>query len=302
MDSYGINSESMLDAANSAGRVSTQITDAGSSMKTDFSKTSKLNGGSVSEISKQLSILGSSTSSWQNIVTSNVNQGLDFDSRMSDVANDIEVPLDYTTNNAMDTNKYNAVFIAKMDGKSVDEGKETEKTEEIDDSTVAAKGLTNINDDQTKEQDYDDSTTIRGESILGNINGNQTEKQDYDDSTSVGNKKLKDISGDQTQEQEYDDNSVVRSKNLQNISGDQTQQQEYDANSNVRSQNLQDISGNQTQQQKYDDSTVIGKSILGSINSDNKTTQQSINDDAIAAAVENKKASDESDEEKQVVA
>ena len=296
-DSYGINSDSMLDAANSAGKVSTQIVDAGSSMASDFSKTSKLNGQSVGEITKQLSILGSSTSSWQNIITSNVNKGLDYDNRMSEVANDIDVPLDYTTNNSMDTNKYNAVFIAKMDGRSVDEGEQTEKASDLDESTVAAQGLVNINDDQTKEKTYDDSTTIQGESILGNINHDQTQEQTYDDSTSVGNKKLKDISGNQTEQQEYDGDSSVRSKNLTDISGDQTQKQEYNADSSVRNRNLTNISGNQTQQQEYDDSTVVGESILGSLDS-NKTEQGYLDDDAIAAAVEQEKASKDKEEEK----
>ena len=296
-DSYGINSDSMLDAANSAGKVSTQIVDAGSSMASDFSKTSKLNGQSVGEITKQLSILGSTTNSWKDVITSNVNKGLDFDNRMSEVANDINVPLDYTTNNSMDTSKYNEVFIAKMDGRSVDEGQQTDKASDLDESTVAAQGLININDDQTKTQTYDDSTTIQGESILGNINHNKTEEQTYDDSTSVGNKKLKDISGNQTEEQTYDSNSSVRSKTLTDISGDQTKAQTYDDNSSVRSRTLTDISGNETVQQEYDDSTVIGESVLGSLGS-NKTQQQYLDDNAIAAAVAQEKSSKDKDEEK----
>ena len=287
-ENYGINSDSMLDAASRAGQVSNQITDAGSSMASEFSKTSKLNGQSVGEISKQLSILGSSTSSWQKIITTNVNKGLDYDSRMSQVADDIEVPLDYTTNNTMDTNKYHVVFISKMDGRSITDGKQAEKINDIDDSTIAAQGLTNINQDQTKLQNYDDSTTIRGESILANINNNKTEQQDYDDSTSVGNKKLKDISGDQAQEQKYDSSSVVSNKNLYDMSGNQTQEQNYDGSSSVVNQNLTNISKDNTEMNNYDGSTSIsGQSILGNINQDNKSQMQALNDEVIAAAVQN---------------
>ena len=279
-ENYGINSDSMLAAASSAGQVANKVNDAGSSMRGDFANASDLNGEAVGTIANQLSMLGTATSSWQRIMTTNVNKGLEYNSRMADVAGDIEIPLDYTTNNAMDTNKYNAVFISKTDSKSVNEGEETEKVSDIDESTVAAESLFNMNEDKTKQQEYDDSTVIEGQSILGNINNNETEAQEYDDSTSVGNKKLKDISGNTTEQQNYDGNSSIRSQNLSNIAGDQTQQQEYD------------------------DSTVIGKSILGNINSDNQTQQQEIDDDAIAAAVAQNEASNkkEEDEEKQVVA
>ena len=281
-ENYGINSDSMLDAANSAGKVSTQLTDAGSSMQTDFSKTSKLNGQSVGEISKQLSVLGSSTSSWQNIITTNVNKGLEYDSRMSEVAEDIEVPLDYTTNNSMDTNKYNAVFIAKMDGRSIGEGEDADKAEDLDESTVAAESLFDMTEDKTKQQDYDDSTTITGQSVLGNISGDATQEKEYDDSTSVGNKKLKDISGDATQEKEYDDDSIVKNKTLTDISGDGTEQNELDDNLNMLKQNLSDVSGDATTEQEYDDSTTItGQSVLGSMNSNGKD----IDEDSIIASV-----------------
>ena len=231
-ENYGINSDSMLAAASSAGQVANKVNDAGSSMRGDFANASDLNGEAVGTIANQLSMLGTATSSWQRIMTTNVNKGLEYDSRMADVAGDIEIPLDYTTNNAMDTNKYNAVFISKTDSKSVNEGEETEKVSDIDESTVAAESLFNMNEDKTKQQEYDDST-------------------------SVGNKKLKDISGNTTEQQNYDGNSSIRSQNLSNIAGDQTQQQEYDDSTVIGKSILGNInSDNQTQQQEIDDDAI----------------------------------------------
>ena len=63
-ENFGIDSDSMLEAASGAGRVSSKLMDTSSSMPSDFSRASRLNGDTVKEITKQISLLGSSTGSW----------------------------------------------------------------------------------------------------------------------------------------------------------------------------------------------------------------------------------------------
>ena len=118
--------------------------------------------------------------------------------------------------------------------------------------------------EKAKEEKYDESSSITGESILANINHDQTQKKDYDDTTTVGNTKLKDITKEQTEAKEYDDSSNVQKKEIENINKDQTEKKDYD-----------------------ESSSISGQSILGSINTDNMTAKSEIDDDAIVAGVEN---------------
>ncbi len=276
-----LESESILGGATQTSRMSSDVDSAFAALASDFQGLGSLIPGVVGQIKKQSAGISRQLASYSNEVKTNVNAGIEYDSKIASLAEDIDIPLDFTANNSMDTNKYNAVFLHKGDGKSVNEGNETKKVNEIDDSTVAAQGIFDMRGETAKEEKYDD-TTIIGKSVLGNISGDQTKAQTYDDSTSVGNTKLGNIAGDQTQKQDYDASSNLTNKSLGNISGDQTQKQDYNVNSNLTNKSLGNISGDQTQKQTYDDSTVLGQSVLGSIY-DAETQAREIDDDVIAA-------------------
>jgi hypothetical protein len=306
-----MNSESILGFASNLNNSSSKTGDSGRDVLNQFQGMNKLAGETTSVISKQLASISDSMNNYKKILTNNVQKTFDFDSDMASLAERIEVPLDFTANNSMDTNKFNAIYIEKVDGESVNKGQTTKKVNEIDDSVVAAKALDDISGNVTQEQKYD-GTSIIGRSVLGNISGNQTQAQTYDDSSQVRNKgltdisgnntnevslddrtningsKLTDISGNSTNEVSLDDRTGIKGSQLNNISGNSTNEVSLDDRTGIKGSQLNDISGNASQQQGFTDSYVTGGSVLGNINFKGNTSQVKSDDDAVAANAENK--------------
>lgn len=251
----------------------------------------------MSDLSNNFTSVASLGISTANSFAKHGGEMFNLDKSLAQEINDLTVPQDFVENNSIQINTYNVSILSKIDGQSVNEGQKTEKVDEIADSVVAAQDLTNIKDDQTQKQEYDD-TTVVGKSILGNIRGDQTQKQDYDSSTSVGNTNLKDITGEQAKEEEYDSSSSIQEQRLSGVKNSQTETSEYDSSSSIQEQGLRGVKNSQTQTSEYDASSVIGQSILGSIKTDSTNEEKKIDEDAITAAVESKKASYEKDEKK----
>ena len=288
-----VETDSILGSANDLLNLANRFSNLGSNAINNFDGMGRVYPDNIKNIANQANAEIKSIISEATLLRNGAQSMSDTDNALaSEFDKSFSPPLDFTANNVMDTNKFNATIIGKVDGTSVNEGHKTEKASEIDETTVAAKALTDISGDQTKAQTYDD-TTIIGKSILGNISGDQTKAQTYDDSTSIGNTKLKSANLNQNlDEQVYDDSSNINRNVLQNMNGAQSVAQTYDDSSNINRNVLQNMNGAQSVAQTYGDSTVIGKSILGSINKNAGAGTSSFDDDAIAAAVENKKATE----------
>lgn len=178
----------------------------------------------------------------------------------------IIVPQDFVGNNAIEINYYNSTILSKIDGKSVNSGKDAKESVYDDGTVIASEELFDINKKKdTGEEEYDDTSVI-GKSILGSINnGAETDERAYDDSTSVGNVKLRNINEGQTTEKSYND--AVQINNV----------------------GLTGVNGGSTVKQDFDDSSVIGQSILGSINSSKEETKEQSLDDFLETYEENRK-------------
>ena len=259
------------------GRTSGSVSAAGTGMKGKFAPatSSGLMTKQVGTVSKQMHAISSSMSNIQSIVNKHSNQMFEFDSTMAKKANDIEIPTDFLANNSIEVNQYNRFLLGKIDGRSVNEGEKAQEFNEIDEYKISAENLTNISGNVTELQNYDSSSVI-GRSILGKIDGDVTQLQNYDDS------------------------SQVQKDRIVNISGDVTQEQEYDSSSNIQKGAMQDIRGQDSQKLEVDESTVIGRSVLGGVNTvapasrlekdNNATSIASIN---LTSVKDHKKSDDE---------
>ena len=259
-----MNEEEIQIAASGYRECSTGLGDAGSKIISDFQ--SAMNCGlmtkSVSEISKQLKLLSGSIGNVQNIMNKQSSKMFDFDKTIAQQADAIEIPDDFFSNNAMQTNEYNRSILGKIDGTSVNEGQTAVQFNEIDDNTVSAQSLADISGDQTKQQEYDETTVI-GKSVLGNISADQTKEQNYDDSSSLNKATINDISGDQTKQQEYDETTVLGKSVLGNINKNETlDQKELDNASSISATNLENV--NKSKAASINDELVFGTQAMSS--------------------------------------
>ena len=129
----------------------------------------------------------------------------------------VSIPKDFCAENAMEINYYNSVLLNKVDGKSVNEGHKTNKVDDIKDSNVEREELSNINDDETVKQEFDNVSSLEGQANLQQINENKTEKEIYDDSSRIKYTNIDNISGNITEAKTYDDFSQLRPGILKNI-------------------------------------------------------------------------------------
>ena len=260
--------EEMQTAASGFERCATDLGNIGASMPSKFSGAinSGMMGNTVGAISKEMNLISASLANMKTIVNRHSNQMFSYDREMAKMASEIEIPTDFLENNSMEVNTYNRTLLGKIDGKSVNEGQAATVFNEIADSDVTSKGLTDISGDQTKEQKYDE-TSVVNRSVLANLVKDETQESKYDDGSSVQGQSMSNISGDQTQEQTYDESSSVQGQSMSNISGDQTQEQTYDSSSSVQGGSMSNInSGNEAGKSTYDETTVVNRSVLGGMN------------------------------------
>ena len=231
----------------------------------------------VGKISNQMSGISSSSGTIGNSAKKNASEMFTLDATTADTAEtSIIPPKDFLAENTMEVNQYNNSLLGKIDGRSVNEGEQAEKPEEIDDSVVEAENLASILGEQSKEEQYDDSSNVQN-SLLGNINKNEA-----------------------TEEQEYNDKVSVSKTNLQNIVGEGTEMQELDGESSIHGESvLGNINKNaETQMQNYVDNVPIAAAQqLGSVESD-KLDKDELDKLAMAAAFDNFVANEYSEEDK----
>ncbi len=202
-----------------------------------------LAGNSVGRIGNQMSAITNSINNVNNIIKEHSTQMFNFDKSVAGKANDIDIPNDFLSNDSASVNYYTQTLLDKIDGRSVNEGHETEMANEIDESVVAAESLFDMRGVTSKEEKYDSSSSIVGQTVLGNISGNVTQEKDYDAHSNVVKEALSDIRGEDAK------------------------QSTYDAHSNVSKEALSDIRGENAKQSTYDDSSSIaGRTALGNIN------------------------------------
>lgn len=272
MNGLCMNEDEMNNAVSGFNKCSTGMGTAGTTASTKFSRSGGMLSGTSSKISKQLNALSSALANTGRIIQKHNNEMFTYDKTMASMAEDIDIPQDFISNDSAEVNTYEHILLSKLDGKSVNEGETAKEFNEIDDSVVSGENLTNINNNETQEQEYDGNLSI-GKSVLGNISNDGSELQEYDDASSIGQVGMGDISSDQTQEKEYDDSSSVNQSTLGSIANGQTQAQDYDDTLSIGKSVLGNMTGGAVNTSAYDASSSIAANTQMSAPAKGKTKE-----------------------------
>lgn len=208
----------------------------------------------ISTINRQINGITTSIFNVKNIVKKHSGEMFNMDRKMAEIAEDIEIPQDFVSNDSRSENTFNQIILDKIDGKSVNTGQNTTKVEENFNSVVTKENLQNISNSQTlKEESYNDQTAINKQN-LNNIDNNRTlEEQRLNDATNIAKEALNNINKAQDlNEVKINENSTIKSQILNNIN------------------NLKDMTT-----QELDSNTNINKTVLENINNDTKKATDS---------------------------
>ncbi len=206
-------------------------------------------GNGIGEISKQLGTLSGSLSNVQGIMTRHTEAMFTMDNSLAKIADVIEIPQDFVKNENNRFTQYHDMLLEKLDGKTVNEGKETDVKENLAESGVEERDLTNFTTSGgADEQVYDERVSIdnmKGMQDITRAGGDET--QVYDESSVVNYEdKMKNINNEGGQEEsKIDENTVVREKQLGSVNNRlETQEQELHNESRIATQQtLQDMTG-----------------------------------------------------------
>ena len=226
---YSVNEEEMNRLASMLGRSITSASDASSSMSSNFRTMTDggLMGGAVNKLSKNLEKVTSIGNNIRSKIVNQTSSTFELEATLSQELDKYQEPQDFVKT---DTRKYNSIDdiqLSKKDDKSVNEGQETEKVEEIADNSIKdEEGLF----DQTKKE-----TEMTNE-----IADNSIEEEE----------KLKDITGEEAKEvEEIADNSIKEEESLYNLTGEEAKEfKEIDDNSIDEEEKLKDITGEEAKE------------------------------------------------------
>lgn len=210
----------------------------------------------ISTINRQINGITTSIFNVKNIVKKHSGEMFNMDRKMAEIAEDIEIPQDFVSNDSRSENTFNQIILDKIDGKSVNAEQNTTKVEENFNSAVTKENLQNISNSQTlKEESYNDQTAINKQN-LNNIDNNRTlEEQRLNDATNIAKETLNNINKAQDlSEVKINENSTIKSQILNNIN------------------NLKDMTT-----QELDSNTNINKTVLENMNNDTKKATDSYN-------------------------
>lgn len=210
----------------------------------------------ISTINRQINGITTSIFNVKNIVKKHSGEMFNMDRKMAEIAEDIEIPQDFVSNDSRSENTFNQIILDKIDGKSVNAEQNTTKVEENFNSAVTKENLQNISNSQTlKEESYNDQTAINKQN-LNNIDNNRTlEEQRLNDATNIAKEALNNINKAQDlSEVKINENSTIKSQILNNIN------------------NLKDMTT-----QELDSNTNINKTVLENMNNDTKKATDSYN-------------------------
>ena len=99
-----------------------------------------------------LATIASAISGMNRVIRNHTENMKNFDEAVARKADEIEIPQDFLNENATKINTYNQSILAKIDGRSVNEGVTATAFNEIDESAIAAEGLLDITKQATQQQ------------------------------------------------------------------------------------------------------------------------------------------------------
>ena len=280
------NSDQLNETVSSLARASGSAGDASGVAGGQFDGLDTFFGSGSGEIAKQLGSLQTSLGNVQGIVQRQSGEMFNLDSALASVASAIEVPTDFVKNEQNRYTTYHNEILQKLDGKSVNDGSETNVDGTLDGSGIKEqKSMGDITSAlETREEVYDDRSVIGSEEAMGNIHhAGGEETQDYDARSGIASAEemvnVNRAGGDK--EQSYDERSAINTQQAMSniVTGGGMAQGEYDGSSLINTQEAMSNmtkSGGMSVQELRDRSRINAKEALNNFNGQGGTEMQKL--------------------------
>jgi hypothetical protein len=256
------NSDLLAQTSSAIGNASSKAAEAQGVVTGRFTGMSTLFGNGIGEIGNQLGSLQGSLTNVQGIMTRQSESMFSMDEALAKAANAIEIPQDFVKNETNRFTEYHDMLLEKVDGESVNKGKEDNVHENLDNSSIAGQeGMYNLTTDGGKEEQvYDETSAIGGQEGV------------YDLTTAGG-----------SEEQVYDERSgIAKQQEMVNIANNGGQaEQKYNEESAIASaQVMTDISngGGLSTQELRDNSRINAQEALMNMNTQGGVNVQTLHD------------------------
>ncbi len=218
---FEINSYEIDDLISYMGKASSDLDQTNSDAKKAFepNKKSEVFGKGSQKINNQMEEIKNNVEHLENVMKKGTSAIFDTEIKILEEARNIEIPVGFETNDVVTDKSTKEIGLSKLDGKSVNEGKEQSELNVNINSVIDKENLTNIAKEETKEQNFDENELRVKDTILKDITRRETEKQEFDEQAlKVDEVLLKDIGNNETKNVSFDDKLYSNKKEtLQNI-------------------------------------------------------------------------------------
>ena len=237
-----IREEEMNSAVTGLDKCYIDTENTGKNMSTKFAVLKKIGlfGDGVDKINKQINSLSKSLFNVKNIVSKNSNEMFEMDRQLAYIAEDIEIPQDFTKNNSMFTTEFNNMIMSKNDGRAVEEGQPLSSIPQVSStSSIEQTTLGNINNQESTNQVEYNNNILGTKQELGNINNNQsTTEQQLREQFSTTKTNIGNINNNQSiAEQQLREQFSTTKTNIGNINNNESiaEQQLTESFNNIKS-------------------------------------------------------------------
>ena len=165
------NSDQMAETSGLIAQSSTKVGEAQTLASSGFQGMSSLFGNGIGVISDQLGSLGGSLSNIQGIMTRQTDAMFSMDEALARAADSIDVTQDFVKNEQNRYTAYHNELLEKVDGKSVNDGNETDVKDTTAESSIGEEermGSIATATEATEEK-YDATSGIAGQQGMANI-------------------------------------------------------------------------------------------------------------------------------------
>ena len=237
------NSDFLAQTTASIGKVGAKAAEAQGVASGKFSGMNTLFGNGIGEISSELGSLQGSLTNVQGIMQRQSDSMFNMDEMLAKAANAIDVPQDFVKNDASRFTEFHNMLLEKLDGESVNEGKEDNVHENLDESSIKQEqGMYNLTTDGGKEEQvYDETSAIGAQQAMADVTTlGGKEEQVYDARSAIGAQEamVNIATNGGKEEQKYNSDSAIASAEaMANINnGNGLSEQEIRDNSRIAAQ------------------------------------------------------------------
>jgi len=165
------NSDQMAETSGLIAQSSTKVGEAQTLASSGFQGMSSLFGNGIGVISEQLGSLGGSLSNIQGIMTRQTDAMFSMDEALARAADSIDVTQDFVKNEQNRYTAYHNELLEKVDGKSVNDGNETDVKENMAESSIREEERMGsiATTTEAREEKYDATSGIQGQQGMRNI-------------------------------------------------------------------------------------------------------------------------------------